>query len=1194
MNIERIKHGLDRAASDLIKVAPPERGINALDPVGLYAIFETLSCEPFLQDQALLVQHFDKPFQLVQTNKRLRLNSYTPAMTRFLFSTDENRYTWAFTTWSRFKRNLTSMEFEWTVRQPLFNAMTRVQVIALGTEFLPLFWSGARLIVSKLDKDLITHSLRAIDIDIYKLALDHMQVDSECFKDLLATVQQLLEKSPTDFWDAMGAISPVTILEQVFNSPSLERILLQVKDEGTPAYELTDEVFSWIAPFLSSIKASNQTPACRALANQLMDHLQADKFSDAARLYCYRLGLSALAQTLRILNEGKSVTSFVGPATVSDILDVVHQHSRGILSEVKTAPNSDLRSEVSGLCLDVIQQALSLDCLSLAVDRELLSREKPLQQERGTQSHQLWRTAVNAVNSDSSALAINVLLAARQLVGLENFVTKAGTMLPKGMKQYNYSFNSISRFVCETLERFLDCSQDELRSLLESPSSTSAIISTLFSSDPETRQAAVELLKAISSQNGRREALGHILIQFYSTTLPNTSNCVRRVAHRKVFAPASSMLKLATDVVDVLCNAQDGILRSRPLTAADARNTELFWQSLWQALTVIFEMTESWSNVGHDKTLMMDFCRDTMQFADSLYDQYSIFASALKNVQTDPEGGEDRADTGERLLQHPKVTMGGMVKWLRLRDEYLSSKAVTLTSKLLVRLHEVCIEVAEESLTFVEDIVTGKIRSKLSGQQQAELQRALETHTGHPLTPLEEHPKPQKQRSLDTWANGAAAQKKGVIDLDKWRSRAKESPTVTTDDDSTGSEQLNKIIADSSRTADLWKARQAAKQTKTSSVVQSLKKPDQRNVLDAAEFKRQRQQAVEAKKKRDAELVALAKRNNAVGGLTAEAGSSLQGLGVMGKDHAAKGTGMMVSSDEESEDEDDVLDRELFGRSKPSKRDTSIEDAKLKALRQLPQGPVKKQRLVRSAKDMRARLAPDLTLLHKTILSWDYFHDGDFPPNSRPEMYSAVPNTFRTPLDYQNTFQPLLTLEAWQGFVKAREESNFKPFEVKVSNRSSVDAFVEVSTTMSHADNKDIMIGEGDIVLMSKAQSPATASDAPHCLARVWRITRKKNHLEILYRVVPGSPLIPSLVPNATVHGAKIQSLTPLEREYGALVGLQYYDLCDEIIKAKPSPLLNYNDKQLEPIIGNYNLNKAQAKAVKSAMDNDAFTLIQG
>jgi senataxin len=116
----------------------------------------------------------------------------------------------------------------------------------------------------------------------------------------------------------------------------------------------------------------------------------------------------------------------------------------------------------------------------------------------------------------------------------------------------------------------------------------------------------------------------------------------------------------------------------------------------------------------------------------------------------------------------------------------------------------------------------------------------------------------------------------------------------------------------------------------------------------------------------------------------------------------------------------------------------------------------------------------------------------------------------------------------------------------------------------------------------------------PTCLARVFRVKRKPQHIEVSYRVVPHNPVSSQLNPNNAVFGTKLQSITPLEREYGALKGLQYYDLCDEIIRAKPSPLLTYSDKQTESLIQNYNVNKAQAKAIKSAIDNDAFTLIQG
>ena len=64
---------------------------------------------------------------------------------------------------------------------------------------------------------------------------------------------------------------------------------------------------------------------------------------------------------------------------------------------------------------------------------------------------------------------------------------------------------------------------------------------------------------------------------------------------------------------------------------------------------------------------------------------------------------------------------------------------------------------------------------------------------------------------------------------------------------------------------------------------------------------------------------------------------------------------------------------------------------------------------------MRARLAPDLTPLHRAILKWDFFHTGDYPPGSDEHQFSRVSNSFADPGTYQQTFQPLLTLEAWQG-----------------------------------------------------------------------------------------------------------------------------------------------------------------------------------
>lgn len=808
----------------------------------------------------------------------------------------------------------------------------------------------------------------------------------------------------------------------------------------------------------------------------------------------------------------------------------------------------------------------------------MISRGELVQRDQKNTSQKIWDASVNAVSVRSLALATVILQGARGLVGLEPIFIRSDNKDDKSPKSkdinnFNDKFSAFSGSVAELLERLAELPPESFNQMFVSVNSASALVATLFSSDNSARQAAIETFKNVSAQDGRKEAINHFMISHYGTTISSVSYALRRISRTKVFTPTPSLLKLSGDVLDLLCNHQTGFLRQKSLEGLEAKSTEVFWQSLWQVLTTIFEETENWSNKGYDKTMMMEFCRDTMQFANNLFDQCSIFANGLAGTASTGEQKMDRREYAKVLLNDPKVTMNTMVKWLRLRDEYLSNRSVSLISRLLKRLKDVDIELAEDPLLYVEEVALGKIKAKLTPQQITDLQHALEVHTGQPFVISQPEPKAAKQGSLNKWMANAGA---SAADRSKPSSEA-------SSDAETPDAQLNKLLAESTGGAAAFKAKMASRVSKPVSVGPVSQKLGQKSAAEMSEFKRKREAEKEAKKKRDAEAAARARKNIPL--RTSDVGP---GPGIHGKDHAAKGEGMMVSSDESSDDE---LDRELFGLSKPHKKDHRSKENKTNILMDIPQ-PVKKKRIVRSAKDMRARLMPDLSPLHKIILAWDYFHDGDFPPGSNPDIYTAVPNSFKHPLAYQNTFQPLLILEAWQGFVKAREESNFKPYEIKIASRSSVDAFSEIGSTMTSNDNREISISEGDIVLMSKYEQ--ASAKQPHCLARVFRIQRKKNLLEVSYRVIPGNPLISSMSPGTSIYGAKIHSITPLEREYGALLGLQYYDLCDEIIRARPSPLLKYTDKQLDPIIENYSVNKAQAKAVKSAIDNDAFTLIQG
>ena len=60
------------------------------------------------------------------------------------------------------------------------------------------------------------------------------------------------------------------------------------------------------------------------------------------------------------------------------------------------------------------------------------------------------------------------------------------------------------------------------------------------------------------------------------------------------------------------------------------------------------------------------------------------------------------------------------------------------------------------------------------------------------------------------------------------------------------------------------------------------------------------------------------------------------------------------------------------------------------------------------------------------------------------------------------------------------------------------------------------------------------------------------------------------------------------------MVCLQYYDLRDEILTAKPSKVEEPTESQIEKTVALYKVNEPQAKAIISSVSSTGFTLIQG
>lgn len=1186
-DIERVTAGLQRAKNLLDGLAPKDRKITALDRQDLFALFESLSCDPLLRSENLLVASFDEPFRLIQPKKPLKIGDYAPAATCFLFSADSFRRNWALQTWTKCYQNPpTDTEFEWTVKPSLEEQLQKIQNSPTSNG-ITRFWFGLNVLIDKFGKKHIENYLRTLDKDICALLIEHLSVKSLELQLPLKVFRALLERAPESIWDAMGAMPHGTLIELIFSNPSCDKHFREPLSDEDYRQSAMSDMLGWVEPFMGAAKPANQPAACRAMSKMLLQKAEISENSDVGRLKCYHMALKVMLSTFAsFVDEQGLYQGAVGRTVIAETRDTVVEHIHNILNPLQL--EGDEKSEIDTASMDIIRYSLNIECLFLKTDFQDLSGNKRVQQGQKRICKQLWKAVVDHLSEENWQFSSYVLLSLTPLLGIEQFnLKRASGDLFSDKKAFNEDLDLVNFHLTQILERLASFKPQHLDEIYRGQQVAMSAVSGFFSSDTNVFQASADMVKTVSGEDSRKEALAHLVDAFFATIMYAFCWCLRRVGSSKTFSPVPQTIKTAIDIMDVLCDSSTGLLRNRKLEARESDAVKHYWRYQWYMLGTVFRHTEQWSeNVG-DKEKMTKLCRDAMQFAESLFKEYDVFAAASL---ASAKGNETPDSIKQGLLDaasgSPASALEDMSRWLRLRDEYLVMTCVDLIRMLLKRLGEKDIKIAQESLYYIRDIAQSpSAKSKLTMQQKTELLQSLEEYTGQEIELA--HRPAKKQSKLTQYIGSSGA------------STPADSVDLTTDEFGDG-DILDEDLYKLSESVEMNKARQAkiAAERKPSPAEPFRTKSTKPTAKPSAAvqkeaFLKARRKDLEARKQRDREAAALLRGQSGVGLETKGQGSGIKNIGVKGKDHTKRSEdSMMISSGSESESEDE-MDKELFGNFKKATDGKLFRDSTKSQSKDAL--PVKVSKQIRTEKQRRARVAPDLGALHRTILSWDYFAETDVPPNSATKDYSAVQKVFNTALAYQSSFEPLLILEAWQSLRSAKEDGNFKPFELKIVNRLSVDQFVEVGTSMSLAEGKELGLGEADVVLLSQAKRPENAPTEPHCLARINKIQRKKGQLGISYRVVSvNNKMSGLLAPGAEFSGIKLLSLTPLEREYGALLGLQFYDLVDEIIRAKPSPILPYTNQDLAPILAAYSLNNAQANAVKSALDNDAFTLIQG
>ncbi|SOV06578.1 uncharacterized protein UDID_01761 [Ustilago sp. UG-2017a] len=249
------------------------------------------------------------------------------------------------------------------------------------------------------------------------------------------------------------------------------------------------------------------------------------------------------------------------------------------------------------------------------------------------------------------------------------------------------------------------------------------------------------------------------------------------------------------------------------------------------------------------------------------------------------------------------------------------------------------------------------------------------------------------------------------------------------------------------------------------------------------------------------------------------------------------------------------------------------------------------------------RSPPDFLALHRSILCWNYNHEGDRPPAQpgKEPAYRPIQPHFANANEYGLVLKPLLLLECWAQFRRAKEEAdtnNEPSIPLEVTRRSTVGMFVDVNfyippDVLPSATNYYY----AEIVRLKERTPAISGKEAKMILAKVQAFKRHPRGHQLTLRCCLADDrqgVSAALVKRSKWQVKKLFSLTTLDREYGALMVAPHLDLFSDVIKGRVAPKATLAAEEVRKAMQEYQVNEPQARAILGSLATKGFSLIQG
>jgi len=1109
-DIERVKPIVTEVVRELDQAASVEAWFESLrkDAHRFNAIHECF-CEPTMLRDAELRNAVKRLCGIEQ----MKITGPADALVTFLFEEDDDMRFLAEKSWRDVGPSITPRVFENNLSITLESATSTAYTVN-DPDKISRFFRGIAKIVSSVGKDVILKCISGAEKDPIKLAVHRIQPNTPLWPAILRFFQALMHKLRLSVWEVISPLTASAFGDVVFHDKLFGRLLREAEQNAGGVSQLLD-LTEWMSEYINSVE-----PLLRpTTAPAVLRHVFKTELPALSRGLCFKEGMKILDSTLKAVEP--EVTSN-HEVLVRQANDLFLEYQKLVTDVAFSSQSFEDRLMEEHMAIaqlaaqETVISALKLDVRFLQADHQCLSRKSP-----GKPTYEmdvragLWDIVARKFPLNNVKFCQKLLEAVRGVAEIDRlYISPKQKDLTTEMEAFNARLSTFDAPLAKVLSSMSRCSFETLETALADQGTFEALLLLMMHRSEDVAMSAEDVLLLGTKAEDKADGLRLTFIKDFSVPILSLSSLSRQHAKLDIFGPMPRWTKIGITVLEILCDRTRGVLMSE-LEMWERSILRVHWEMQWRCLGAIFRRCRKWA-LSEDKAAMIEFLRNTMDYAETLFDKFWTYDQALHASLDEIEGSREDAWT-HNLLQDASKILNPFTHILSIQDEHLLQTGMKLMCKILGLLAEKGVSVADQAFF-------GNLKQYLYPETFPGYDPTRATHTN-----LSEAQKTElavfANRLCRDFIPGELSSTKNITLhlLTLGCKSVKEKPVIVISDEEYGDldipdkEEMPKAASEPVGTK--TRAKLDFQPAPYSHRLATASKPAPKTPGDPmrTNVKQRDPSAVVAfLEKRKAEKAALQKKKDAI--LKTKPKTRVLGDS---------------SSDEDSSDGGGSALFKLGSRTKTEVKEKVAEAPRKSFARKLP--------VVKHIKDNRARLAPDMAQLYKQIFKWDFFHDGAFPPGLSSSHYTSVPKTFGTFGAYQKTFEPLLLLEAWQSFLKSKEEAMPSGcLEVKIASRMRSDHFVDLETSIENTSDRNRWF-EADVVLLSSSKDPLINTGGPHCIARVNTVMRKFGANEISLRCEPGPAMLQNhMRTGGTLYGIKIM------RYFSHLPVMDY--LCTDII----------------------------------------------